>query len=89
MTQGKIAIVTGAGSGIGKAVTLALLREGYRIALAGRRREPLEQVIVEAGAGSGSAIAVATDVSDAASVPRASTSKIYPSNSGRRSSTSI
>jgi len=37
----KVAIVTGAGSGIGKAVTLALLRAGYGVALAGRRREPL------------------------------------------------
>ena len=67
-THDKIAIVTGAGTGIGKGVALALLREGYRVALAGRRKEPLEQVVVEAGAGPGSAIAVATDVSDAASV---------------------
>jgi len=67
-TQDKIAIVTGAGSGIGKAVALALLREGYRVALAGRRKEPLDQVVVEAGAGPGSALAVPTDVSDPASV---------------------
>src|SRR5947207_3339386 len=67
-TQDKIAIVTGAGSGIGKAVALALLREGYRVALAGRRKEPLDQVVVEAGAGPGSAIAVPTDVSDPDSV---------------------
>ena len=67
-TNGKVAIVTGAGTGIGKAVTLGLLREGYRVALAGRRKEPLEQVIVEGGAGTGRAIALATDVSDAASV---------------------
>src|SRR5271169_3885503 len=67
-TQGKTAIVTGAGTGIGKAVTLALLREGYRVALAGRRKELLEQVVGEAGAGAATAIAVATDVSDPASV---------------------
>src|SRR5271169_2749486 len=67
-TQGKTAIVTGAGTGIGKAVTLALLREGYRVALAGRRKELLEQVVGEAGARAGTAIAVATDVSDPASV---------------------
>ena len=67
-TKDKIAIVTGAGSGIGKAVALALLREDYRVALAGRRKEPLEAVVVEAGAGPGSAIAIPTDVSDPASV---------------------
>src|SRR5438477_8201180 len=67
-THDKIAIETGAGTGIGKAVALALLREGYRVALAGRRKEPLDQVVVEAGAGPGSALAVATDVTDAASV---------------------
>jgi NAD(P)-dependent dehydrogenase (short-subunit alcohol dehydrogenase family) len=66
-THNKIAVVTGAGSGIGKAVALALLKDGYRVALAGRRKEPLEQVAAESGAGA-RALAVPTDVSDATSV---------------------
>ena len=45
----KVAVVTGAGTGIGKAVTLAFLKDGYRVVLAGRRREPLEQTVAEAG----------------------------------------
>jgi len=44
----KVAVVTGAGTGIGKAAAVALLNEGYRVAFAGRRREPLEQAIAEA-----------------------------------------
>ncbi len=67
-TQAKIAMVTGAGTGIGKAVTLALLREGYRVVLAGRRKELLDKVVGEGGAQPGNALAVATDVSDPASV---------------------
>ena len=58
----KVAVVTGAGSGIGKAVTLALLKEGYSVALAGRRKDRLDQVVNESGAGS-RALAVPTDVS--------------------------
>src|ERR1035437_2132301 len=63
----RIAIVTGAGSGIGKAVTLALLRHGYRVVLAGRRPVPLAEVIALAAARERS-LAVPTDVSDADSV---------------------
>lgn len=59
----KVAIVTGAGSGIGKAVALALLKEGYRVALAGRRQDRLEETVGESGAGS-RALAIPTDVSD-------------------------
>jgi NAD(P)-dependent dehydrogenase (short-subunit alcohol dehydrogenase family) len=66
-THNKVAIVTGAGTGIGKAVTLALLRDGYRVALAGRRREPLERTAAESGDAKRSLV-VPADVSDAASV---------------------
>ncbi len=64
---GKVAIVTGAGTGIGKAAALALLKDGWRVALAGRRPEPLAQVIEESGAGA-AALAVPADVADPASV---------------------
>jgi len=64
----KVAVVTGAGTGIGKAAAVALLNNGYRVAFAGRRREPLEQAIAEAAAPQGAAIAAPTDVSDPASV---------------------
>jgi NAD(P)-dependent dehydrogenase (short-subunit alcohol dehydrogenase family) len=67
-TPRRTAIVTGAGTGIGKAAATALLKEGYRVAFAGRRKEPLEQAIAEAGASAANAIAVPTDVSDPASV---------------------
>jgi NAD(P)-dependent dehydrogenase (short-subunit alcohol dehydrogenase family) len=64
----KAAIVTGAGSGIGKQTALALLHEGYAVALVGRRRAALEAV-AEAGKPSGSPVLmVPTDVSDPASV---------------------
>jgi NAD(P)-dependent dehydrogenase (short-subunit alcohol dehydrogenase family) len=68
MSDGRIAIVTGAGSGIGKAVALALLRNGYRVALAGRRAERLEEAARESAADAGHALVVATDVSDPESV---------------------
>lgn len=69
MAKGKkIAMVTGAGSGIGKAAVIALAREGYACVLAGRRREPIEAVAAEIDAMGGEAIAVPTDVGDPASV---------------------
>ena len=46
-SHNRVAIVTGAGTGIGKAVSLALLEDGYRVTLAGRRTEPLEQTAAE------------------------------------------
>jgi NAD(P)-dependent dehydrogenase (short-subunit alcohol dehydrogenase family) len=64
---GRVAIVTGAGTGIGKASTLALLNEGYRVTLAGRRRELLEKTAAESGAGE-RALVVPTDVADPDSV---------------------
>ncbi len=60
----KVAIVTGAGSGVGKAVGLALLKEGYHVSLAGRRKDALEQVAGEAGAARSRALVVPTDVCD-------------------------
>jgi NAD(P)-dependent dehydrogenase (short-subunit alcohol dehydrogenase family) len=67
-SNGKVAIVTGAGSGIGKATALALLKEGYSVALAGRRAAALEQAVKEAGDAASRALAVPTDVGDPASV---------------------
>lgn len=65
--HGKVAIVTGAGSGIGRATALALVKEGYSVALAGRRREALEQTAAQAGSGA-RVLVVPTDVADPASV---------------------
>ncbi|HVR71079.1 MAG TPA: SDR family oxidoreductase [Vicinamibacteria bacterium] len=65
----KVAIVTGAGTGIGKAAALALLGGGQRVVLAGRRREPLEETASASGAGE-RALAVPADVTDPESVRR-------------------
>src|SRR3954471_21225143 len=64
----KVALVTGAGSGIGRATALALLREGYAVVLAGRRREALDQTRTLAGANADRALVVPADVTDPASV---------------------
>jgi NAD(P)-dependent dehydrogenase (short-subunit alcohol dehydrogenase family) len=66
-TAPRTAIVTGAGTGIGRAAALALLADGWNVTLAGRRLEPLEQVADESGAAA-RAFAVPTDVANAASV---------------------
>ncbi len=62
---GKVALVTGAGTGVGRAVALGLVRAGYRVGLAGRRREPLEETAAQAG---GETVVIPADVTDAAAV---------------------
>ena len=64
----KIALVTGAGSGIGRAVALGLLADGFSLVLAGRRAEPLQALAEQARAAGGEALAVPTDVRDEQSV---------------------
>jgi NAD(P)-dependent dehydrogenase (short-subunit alcohol dehydrogenase family) len=59
----KVAVVTGASSGIGKACALALLKDGWQVALVGRRADALTAAIAEAGANGVHALAVPTDVS--------------------------
>ena len=66
----RIAVVTGGGTGIGKAVALSLAARGYGMALAGRRLEPLEETAALVEAKGGEAIAVAADVTDPAAVHR-------------------
>ncbi len=64
-SDGRVAIITGAGSGIGRATAVAFLNDGYRVGLAGRRQQALEEAIREAGTQAASrAIAVPTDVTD-------------------------
>jgi NAD(P)-dependent dehydrogenase (short-subunit alcohol dehydrogenase family) len=63
----KTAIITGAGSGVGKAAALAFLKDGYRVALAGRRKDALEKTAAESGAGE-RALCVPTDVANPESV---------------------
>ena len=67
-SNGKAAIVTGGGSGIGRQSALALAREGYSVAIGGRRAEALEETIGLAGADGERMLAVVTDVTDAASI---------------------
>src|SRR5580658_10064633 len=67
-SNGKVALVTGGGSGIGKASALALAREGFAVVVAGRRPEPLNAVVAEIEAMQGKALGVPSDVGDPASV---------------------
>ncbi len=64
----KVANISGAGTGIGKASAVALIQNGYNVVFAGRRADPLEQAIIESGAATGRALAVSTDVSSPESV---------------------
>ncbi|MCY4590815.1 MAG: SDR family NAD(P)-dependent oxidoreductase [Alphaproteobacteria bacterium] len=64
----RISLVTGAGTGVGKAASLALAADGWTVVLAGRRPEPLEEVASTIRAGGGTALAVPTDASDPAAV---------------------
>ncbi len=63
-TPDRVAVVTGAGSGIGRAVTLGLLRDGYAVVLAGRRAEALTETVACAGADLARTLCIPTDVAD-------------------------
>src|SRR5262245_7812279 len=64
----KVALVTGAGTGVGKAVALALMREGYALVLAGRRQDKLAETAQEGPATGAKTLVVPTDVSDPAAI---------------------
>ncbi len=67
-SSGKVAIITGAGTGIGKQTVLALLHEGYSVVLAGRRRELLDATVLESKSAGSRTLVVPADVGDPASV---------------------
>src|SRR5712691_378882 len=66
-SSGKVAIVTGAGSGIGRSVALAFLKDGYRVALAGRRKDKLDETAKDSGAPERTLV-LPTDVTEQRSV---------------------
>lgn len=65
---GKVALVTGAGSGIGKAAALQFAREGAAVALVGRRKEPLAEVAASIAGAGGRALALPADMANEAAV---------------------
>ncbi|MBT4015764.1 MAG: SDR family oxidoreductase, partial [Deltaproteobacteria bacterium] len=67
-SEAKIAIVTGAGTGIGRSTTISLLREGYSVVLAGRRKEPLESTVKASGDDGSRTLVCPTDVGNPDSV---------------------
>ena len=68
MTNQKVALVTGAGTGIGKASAIALLKSGYQVIFVGRRQDVLETAIAQAGSLANQAQAIALDISQAEQV---------------------
>jgi len=68
MAARKVALVTGAGTGVGRAAALALMKEGYAVVLAGRRKDKLDEVAKEGAQSPGEALAVPADVADPASI---------------------
>lgn len=70
MVDGRVGVITGAGSGIGRSVAQALAKRGYRLVLAGRRAAPLDETAALVREAGGHALAVPTDVSEPASVER-------------------
>ena len=68
--HGKVAIVTGGGTGIGRASALALGRDGYSVVIAGRRPEPLDRTVSDGSAEGSRLLSVVADVSDPAAVQR-------------------
>ena len=66
--KSRVAMITGAGTGVGRAAALALAQEGFALVLAGRRREPIEAAAAEVEAAGGRSLAVPADVTDPGSV---------------------
>lgn len=70
MAHNKVAIITGAGSGVGRACVIAFVKDGYRVVLAGRRADALQETVAKAGGTDANTLCVPTDVTDPASVEK-------------------